>query len=441
MTLLELLNQDPKNLDNWARVIGEEVYFESLLREGEDSDWDSAETHLQQWFDKFESFHEQRRFAEEDAANSALHRIAINQWQHAAKLFVCARFAVDHVEAVKQIVGDNFNAFTSEFVADQGKRLSQLKNLDFTDGSHAFLCGLFDEKSNSEGTVFSQVRRIPFATASESEDEGRIHILEIARVRSHQMAIRNPRVFPHVDVYAESIADDFKKAIDLALVVNTHCWDRELVELQERIDELKKLSKHEVDASELRGLESDLRFRQGLGSIKPYGVVWDVKPHLTEKQRKEWRIYKESVRKALRDGKETGDIAKPRIELYYQTLLGESIGLAAYSGIYFTLRNKFPDQRGILSAHLVDNQQKSLEIKGVRSIPQKIRAAISINEDYRRNGPDEIQPFDGFGIHEDNWKDKKEREEILTAIEGREFQIIVLDSYGSVVEEVGEQDT
>ena len=131
--------------------------------------------------------------------------------------------------------------------------------------------------------------------------------------------------------------------------------------------------------------------------IPRYGILWDIKPY-----------------------GESSELS--------QGITGESIGLAAYIGIYFTLRDKYPDQRAIYSAKLVETEDNKLQLGKVNSIPAKIRAAININKKALKDNPQAIPPFDGFGIHKSNWN-----EELLDIIRNEQFQISVLDDFGSEI--------
>lgn len=325
--------------------------------------------------------------------------IFLQQWQHAAKLYVCARFVEENRESFLSIREKNKDTFLSDKVEELASALFTEKT-GISRVEAILICSIFYEKPLS-----SEVRQIPFSTASDGKS-GQIYVLELRRIKSYKLAIQNPCVFPHVNNYSNKYGKEFSEAINLALQLNVSLWDEYKNNLESEINRLDELlksdeSKGSVNKSKLKGLKKDLNFVENLGDINRYGILWDVKPYELPTD----------------NSKADEDVGKP-----IPPIDGKSIGLAAFFGIYFTLRDKYPEERAIFSVKLAGNGDK-LELEKVDGIEKKIKAAIKINQDTLVANPEAIPPFDGFGIHKDNLGDLNG--EILDLIKANQFQIFV----------------
>ena len=388
----DLLDVDVCSLSYWEKEVvkGENLFHDFL----QSNDLEKSLDSLRLWLNFF------NRELRRGRIDEKTYNILRQQWKHGAKLFVCASFVEAHRESFSSIKEAGAGLFLSEKIEELAAALFT-ENIEISRDEAVLFSSIFYEKS-----LPSESRQIPFATALDGKG-GRINILELRRIKSHRLAIQNPCIFPHVNAYTDnSVGEDFSKAIDLALQINVSLWNKEKTILDSKIKDLDALPKEDVNKSELNGLKKDLSFMNSLGDINRYGILWDVKPYeLSTGQSKAHETDREPI---------------PPID-------GKSIGLAAFFGIYFTLRDKFPDERAIYSAALDPNDGNKLIIMEVDSIPEKVKAAIEINHALSAN-PRAIPPFDGFGIHKNNWNS-----ELSGIIENEQFQIFVLDDDGSVV--------
>ena len=389
MNLVDLLNQIPKTDKTWEQTIAKrDLFFQALVKSSEhDFEEATKSEHLINWYKTFRL--KRTWWAEEKSDNLS------SQWKHAVKIFICARF-----------VTQNNSKFPAALESDEGKdwlfrnlqdRFEEFSKIASPIEMHGdevlMLCALFSDKTSATSRI-----EIPFATAPPTASEaGRIHILELRKVQSFGLVQQNPCVFPGADAYAKHIDSDFRMAIKTAFLLNEKPWEEE-------------------------GLE------EKFGRFGLYGIVWDVKPFYVGAET-EKLIDFENRKKKDSTVEPDEDIQKLLDKQYDRTLHGESIGLAAFVGIYRVLRGTYPDKEVLFSARLKVARENGEAVGGICSvagIPQKIKAAIETNF------------IDTFVLHEDNFKQHQtgeksdERQEIERLLKNREhFRLKVLDSDGN----------
>jgi hypothetical protein len=374
-----LLCTEAKELAHWRDKVvkGEDLFLELLT----DGDLENAQLHLDLWL----KFFDREIAPERSRITQAEYSELLEQWNHAARMLLCARFVHEHRDEFPQMMDQDRKAVVQK-VGELATNVFRRK-IEITPPNILVLCSLF-----LEGTSTVEVRSVPFATVN-IHNVGQIYTLELQRVRSYQTAMRNPSVFPNVSC-VRKIVPDFGQAIQNALDINASLWQREVKD--DRTCKLSSQPEKENKEEEIAAMGRELAL------ITSYGIIWDVKPY-----------------------------AATRTAVVLDELSGESVGLAAFSAIYFTLRDKYPDSRAILAAQL-DGGSTKLSIAPVKGVPAKIEAAIKINRGALEKDKQAIPPFDGFGIHRDNFNELSEDFKVMIAKE--QFQILVLNDDGSLIE-------
>jgi len=401
MSMLDVLKIEPKLISNWEKIVDGDGFFQRLLRENKNSDWFSITEELERW----ERVIEVCRFEE---LTETEYEEKSNQLKHAHKLLVLAVACYQNEESVKQILENNRIELLSLFDNLSKSQAKQFDELGIKNDEFIVLSSIFSKRS-----LTSNVRKVPFVTGSEdTHGKGRVHFLELRKFESYHLAMRNPANFPNVSNYARNITTDFQQAIQNALDANLDNWENEKAQLKEQISQLESTDQHS-NSFKLNALKKDLSYMEEMGNIERYGIIWDVKP-LHPSPEFEY-INNDDY---LYEKDENTNV---------ENITGESAGLAAFTGIYFTLRNKFPDSRILYSVKLETNMRlqdknpSKIKFSRVGYIPSKIRAAI------------ETDFIDTFVIHEDNFKGN-ERDEIAHLIKGKNLRIKTIDSNGNDLE-------
>ena len=213
--LLRLLDQRPKNARNWRNEIVIGSTFFDTLRSNEDLNWEIAGRHLLDYLEVFKRdihppFNRNRD-------------IQLLQWQHAAKLFLCARYVSEQRNRLEDLI----KTTDGKFALTKEIRERSVELLEHTAGRFNF-----EEREMLLLTFLflfglkTPPVRIPFATAPGplSKGIGRIHWLELTRCESFGWMGRDPRCFPGAHGYFEEITGNFEHAVDLAFRYNQQVW-------------------------------------------------------------------------------------------------------------------------------------------------------------------------------------------------------------------------
>jgi hypothetical protein len=389
MRLADYLNQRPKNQERWEQNVARQELFFQVLINSNVNDFNEAAHHLIKWYEAF------RLLLIKQQIKLEKYDDLIAQWKHAAKLFLCAEFVAKNISKLPAAFErEEDKDWILTGIQECFEEITQKTLPIEVHGDEVLLlCLLFSDKTVSKSAI-----EIPFATApATASEKGKIHILELRRVRGCGFVQQNPCAFPSAEVYAKKIDSDFRMAIKTAFLLNRKPWE------EEKMDEK-------------------------FGPLSQYGIIWDVKPYYIEAEKEklsdfEKRKIKDSMVEPDEEIKELLD-RQPD-----QTLYGESIGLAALAGIYRVLRNQSPDERVLFSAKLeeaLENGEEVVKISGVAGIPQKIKAAIETNF------------IDTFVLHEDNFKQRQtgeksdERKEIEALLKNRNhFRLKLIDCDGN----------
>lgn len=388
MSLTKLLEQERFHPDLWKNIITGNVFFEALLGEDKSSDWRKIGTLMKKWSKVFE-LRRGRDLEEKDFQEKCA------QWEHADKLIACAEFAAclesDQLTELLSEEKKGLRIELDKYLANQNERLSESRGLQ--NDEIIALCWIFLEKKLSP-----EVRRIPFVTAPKKQgEEGRVHILELRKSEIYGLTIQNPSIFPFV-YYISKIHLDFKRAIEKALSFNVKTWKEEKTELQNQIDNLRN-SSDDADKELLPELQKSLKDMTTMGRIERYGIIWEVKPFHAE-----------------HTGKEFEEFEKPEGSSLSEGVSGESIGLAAAVGIYFALRDKYPDERVLYSAKLNTDTNQFSKVDG---IAEKIKAALKTNF------------IDTFVMHKDNFDENVRKIIDSNLNRGKSLRVKTIDPDGN----------
>lgn len=387
---LNLSNEsnDEKEIANWNNVITDSENFFNYLCADNNIDWTKCGELLQIWrFDVIETeieYEKKQAKLKEKIKLTTKHNKLIKQWEHAVKLFICAKYIAENKSQLPkdfETSDDKFTLLTNfrQQTTNDFKRFS----VEIEENEIKLLCSIFHSKS-----LPSDIREIPIVTAPEDPNiKGMIHILELRKVKSYGVAIQNPCVFPQSNLYANEIDRDFRDAIQTALKVTILSWNSEIASLEKKITAIESRIDHQEE-DDLNFLKKELSEMINVGNINQYGIIWDVKPY-----------YKDTKTNKLH---------------------GESIGLAASVGFYHILRGTFPDDRVLFSAKWnLDTNSKICKLGDVGKIPRKIEAAIK------------TKYIDTFVLHEKNFKSngKEEIKDLLK--DEKNFRLIILDENGN----------
>lgn len=399
-----------KEFDWWKnKIIVGDAFFHDLLNHKE-KDWTSETINLEKWLDVFvkkilriddslksDSLSQKEKkhylYLKQDYERS------LEQWTHALKLLLCAKYVaendsafpavlesprekIEFTSAIQKELSNFLQKVFSKKVKTDNTKINKIEITTLERDEIILFCSLF-----CGGNLADNFIEVPFATAS-SPETGAIHKLVLKKVQSFGLVRRNPCVFPEVHNYAKKIDPNFSEAVEAAFLFNSQSW-------------------------------ADEQMEQKFGRFGKYGIIWDVKPFYNNAE-------KSTLAEAVTEQKQRSDNkinGEQKLNQEIETLYGESIGLAAAVGIYFALRDKYPDERVIYSAGLsIDNRNRPTgKIAAVDGIPAKINAAI------------DSTIIDTFVIHQDNFKDK-DREKIEPMLIKRHFRIKTLDSDANEVE-------
>lgn len=396
MSLVEVLKIPRKcPWKHWSQniVLGD-TFFQLLLREPENTDPKKICGLVSNWDIKFD------RNPDWDKPSSDAFKEGLN---HIRFLAFCAAFANENRDSLEKIF------FRTPEKRDELRDLMGLMNEKSFEFRHvpdsaAILISAFYWKG-----FLTETRSVHFAAVDESGTKGQLYTLELRRIKSVSCVIADPTFVLAIDGESLETKRNFVDAIETAFSINRATWRSEYKELEQRLAVLERDQKDGkvINKSELEGVRTELNFLdtsnvEGSDNIERYGILWRVKPFNRQSE-------------------------------HFDAVSGESIGLAAYVGIYFALRNKYPDERSIYSAAILGDETTGFKLEKVEGIPVKIQAALEVNRKAKAKDPNGIPPFEGFAIHEDNFTDIDNDNELKARIEDEGLQIMILNAQGSVV--------
>lgn len=396
--ILTIREEDSPWEVKWKQEIASgDLFFRLLLSELDHCTWENLRTRLHDWLRVFKANLEEGIFT--GSVFGELEGLR----KYADRLVGLACFVGENRETLDSIFvnGPNLTALM--------ETLNEKEQSEFDEHDIALISAFYWKGIPGEKREIHVATVIDTADANNKKVKriGPLCTLELRRIKGVGCASPDPTYFPSSDETRFVTGPDFVDAINNAFSMNRISWPTEFKELEGKIAGLEKDQAEGkfIVKSELEGLRSERDFlntadKNSSDHIDRYSILWRV------------RLYNED------------EEIPPGID-------GRSVGLAAYVGIYFALRNKFPDERSIYSAAISGDETTGFTLEKVEGIPEKIQAALEVNR--KAKDPNGIPPFDGFAIHEDNFTDIDNDKELKARIEDEGFQIMILNEQGSVV--------